>query len=132
MVKQLKQVAYVLVVVLVVYVAFNVIGVGCPIKFLTGISCAGCGMTRAYISMLKGNLKTAFYFHPLFPVPMLYLVYYIGVKDKVSHHLDKTLMCFVIFLFVAVYLYRLFFSDNTVVIFDPKSGLLYKVLDYII
>ncbi|MDE7047571.1 MAG: DUF2752 domain-containing protein, partial [Lachnospiraceae bacterium] len=34
--------------VLMVYGLFTVLGIGCPIKFITGISCMGCGMTRAW------------------------------------------------------------------------------------
>ena len=41
-------------------------GIGCPIKFATGISCPGCGMTRAWLAALQGNFGLAFAMHPLF------------------------------------------------------------------
>ena len=34
--------------VVVLYTAMESIGITCPIKFITGISCAGCGMSRAW------------------------------------------------------------------------------------
>jgi len=36
----------------------------CPFKALTGIPCPGCGMTRALISMAKGDFHAAFGYNP--------------------------------------------------------------------
>ena len=53
-----------------VYVAFiTLTGIGCPIRFFIGISCPGCGMSRAVL--LKGLLLrsfsvAAFRMHPCF------------------------------------------------------------------
>ncbi len=41
-------------------------GIGCPIRYLTGVPCPGCGMTRAWLSALHGDLAAAFAYHPLF------------------------------------------------------------------
>lgn len=38
--------------VVVLYVILESFGVTCPIKYITGISCAGCGMSRAWIALL--------------------------------------------------------------------------------
>lgn len=49
-----------------VYVAFiTLTGIGCPIRFSTGISCPGCGMSRAVLLMLSGHFRAAFRMHPL-------------------------------------------------------------------
>ena len=49
-----------------VYVAFiTLTGIGCPIRFFTGISCPGCGMSRAVLLMLSGHFQAAFRMHPL-------------------------------------------------------------------
>lgn len=128
MVKQAKQVVSVCCVIVMFYVVLNVIGIGCPIKFLTGLSCAGCGMTRAYISLLRGDLKSAFYYHPLFLVPLFYVAYYIVVRNNVSHCMDKKIMYFIIFIFISVYVYRLMFLKDTVVTFDFKAGAIFKLL----
>ena len=47
----------------------SVFGITCPILFLTGISCAGCGMSRAWIALLHFNIHEAFMYHPLFFLP---------------------------------------------------------------
>ena len=55
--------------VVVLYVILESFGVTCPIKYITGISCAGCGMSRAWISLLHFNIHDAFMYHPLFFLP---------------------------------------------------------------
>lgn len=48
--------------------------VPCMFKTLFGIPCFGCGMTRAYLSLLHLDLAAAFSYHPMFwSVPILYL-----------------------------------------------------------
>lgn len=36
----------------------------CLIHLLTGLQCPGCGISRMLISMLYGDFRTAFSFHP--------------------------------------------------------------------
>lgn len=52
--------------VVVLYVVLENLGITCPIKFFTGISCAGCGMSRAWLSVLRLDMAGAFRYHPLF------------------------------------------------------------------
>lgn len=48
--------------------------VPCLFKTFFGIPCPGCGMTRAYLSLLHLDFAAAFSFHPMFwSVPILYL-----------------------------------------------------------
>ena len=53
-------------------------------QYIFRIDCPGCGMTRAYISLLHGDVITAFSFHPMFwSVPLCLLLYlYDGVLFK--------------------------------------------------
>ena len=48
------------------YLLLAALGHGCPIRWLTGIPCPGCGLSRAYLALLSGNLQGDFVFHPLF------------------------------------------------------------------
>lgn len=50
-------------VVVLLYLILEGFGITCPIKFLTGISCAGCGMSRAWIAVFYLYFARAFYFH---------------------------------------------------------------------
>ena len=41
-------------------------GIGCPVRFVTGVPCPGCGLTRAWLALLSGEPRVALAFHPLF------------------------------------------------------------------
>ncbi len=40
----------------------------CPMAGLLGIPCPGCGLTRAGLALLRGDVSTALHLHPLSPV----------------------------------------------------------------
>jgi len=52
----------------------------CPIKLIFGVDCPGCGMTRAYKALLRLDLKSAFSYHELFPIPLIVVIYQIFRK----------------------------------------------------
>jgi hypothetical protein len=37
----------------------------CPIALLTGTACPGCGMTRAVVALVQGDLRSSWDAHPL-------------------------------------------------------------------
>jgi hypothetical protein len=57
----------------------------CPTAFFLGIPCPGCGMTRAALALLHGDLRAAFGFHPLAPlvVPLMTVIVGKAVVDYV-------------------------------------------------
>jgi len=78
----------------------------CLIKRLTGFPCPGCGMTRALIEFVKGNLSGAFEWHPLFwLVPIFIAAIFFYVKKPAKW--NKISLYAIAFLFVAVYVVRL-------------------------
>ena len=44
----------------------------CPYKKYFGIDCFGCGMQRALIQLLKGNIVESFHLYPAL-IPMIFL-----------------------------------------------------------
>lgn len=115
--------------VLLIYILFT----GCPIKLLTGISCAGCGMSRAYFSLLHLNFREAFHYHPLFPCPVIFVAVYIMTKLGFSQKAAKVIYGVMAFLFIAVYIYRMITPyDGNIVVFEPQNGLIFKGIQYII
>ena len=52
----------------------------CPTRYIFGIPCAACGMTRAFLSAAKLDFKAAFYYHPLFGIIGIELIYLIFRK----------------------------------------------------
>lgn len=41
-------------------------GGGCLLKDIFDIPCPSCGMSRAFLSLIMGDIKAALHFHPLF------------------------------------------------------------------
>lgn len=46
----------------------------CPVYSIFGVPCPCCGVTRAWIAFLKGELLLAFRYHGLFPLIPVFLV----------------------------------------------------------
>lgn len=46
----------------------------CPLKIVTGYECAGCGVQRAFHSLLHFRLLDAFKFNPLFVISIPFLI----------------------------------------------------------
>lgn len=110
------------------YFVSHITGIGCPIKFLTGISCGGCGMTRAWLSVAALDIKGAFYYHPLVFVPPVYCGVY-AARRKIGERIFKIITNCFAFLFLAVYLIRLFDPGDSVVTFDIENGLIIKIFN---
>lgn len=117
--------------IVLLYGAFAFSGIGCPIKFLTGISCAGCGMTRAWMAVLQGDLRAAWNYHPLFwTIPTALAVGFIRQR------LNKKMLNISLFIFAAVfvivYVYRLLDPADEIVVFAPWDGLIGQALSNIL
>jgi len=52
-------------------VSLSLPGWDCPFFRLTGIPCPGCGLTRAVILLLKGDLQASLRFHAFAPLVLL-------------------------------------------------------------
>ena len=112
-----------------VILIFYITGIGCPIKWLTGISCAGCGLTRACLSALQLDFAAAFSYHPLFFMIPIVVVLYI-CKDKMPKQVQNVLMWVIAGAFLMVYLIRLVDTSDTIVIIDWKLGLIGRIFSF--
>ena len=114
-------------IIVIVYSILFLTGIGCPIKFVTGISCAGCGMTRAWWCLLQGKIREAVAFHPLcFMVPVAVLWYFF--RDKLPKRLFYGGVVLVITVFIAVYIVRMLNPEDSIVIFNPKDSIFFRLL----
>ncbi len=88
--------------------------IDCFFKSVTGIGCITCGITRAYLSLLSGDISAAFYYHPLFwLIVPLYLVLFF--RRKFSQRFVLIFSFAAITAFTAVYIARLFFIPNSLI-----------------
>ena len=102
----------------------------CPIKWVTGISCPGCGMTRAVLSALRLDFAAAFYYHPLWCVLLPAAVALLILRAKGKMRAFRILLYLLIAAFLAVYLWRIFCGDGIVVAFAPERSLPARIVDY--
>lgn len=113
--------------VVVLYTAMELIGITCPIKFITGISCAGCGMSRAWMAFLQLDIAKAFEYHPLFwlvPIAVIVLL----CKSKINIKIYKIIIFTIIIMFAIVYICRLIWSGDDVVVFEPEKNILFRII----
>lgn len=108
------------------YVLLESVGITCPIRFLTGVSCAGCGMSRAWLALARLDLDAARQFHPLFwlPVPAAGLLLF---RRRVPERVFTVGMTACGVLFLVVYLIR-FFLPGDIVVFAPQQGLVWRAV----
>ena len=50
----------------------------CPTASLFGIPCPSCGLTRASLALLRGDLHSAMHFHPLAPLLLPLIALLVG------------------------------------------------------
>ena len=109
------------------YGILQLFGITCPIKFLTGVSCPGCGMTRAWLSVVvRHDLSEAFRYHPLFWIVLPALPFFVSMRLRRSP-VTGPLTIAAAAAMVLVYFYRMFFTKGDIVVFEPKNGLIFKV-----
>lgn len=113
--------------VVVLYVILESFGVTCPIKYITGISCAGCGMSRAWIALLHFNIHEAFMYHPLFFLPPVVVIVML-FKSKINIKFYKIFMFTMAGAFVIVYLYRMFIGTGDIVVFEPQNNIVFRII----
>ncbi|MBO6254499.1 MAG: DUF2752 domain-containing protein [Bacteroidaceae bacterium] len=129
--KKIKDAILTILAVAFVYTIFYITGIGCPIKFLTGVSCMGCGMTRAYLSLLRLDFAGAFRYHPLFPIPAIAAVLFL-FRSRISQKIVNFLLFTTIALFSIIYLLRILNPSDTVVVFEPANGAVVRGIHMIV
>ncbi len=118
-----------MVAVAIFYGVLFALGVTCPIKALTGVSCPGCGMTRAWLSLLRGDLAAAWDYHPLFALPAIALPFYFA-RRKIPRTC-RALAVIALALMIAVYILRMFDPACEVVVFRPSESLIARAARYL-
>lgn len=122
----LKRVVIISIIILSYVVFLKLLGMTCIFKNMFGVSCPGCGMTRACISALTFNFKQAFYYHPLWIalIPTVLLLIYFYLKEHKK--LFKITIIISLCLLIGVYIIRLIFGDHNIVYIDFTKGYIYS------
>lgn len=125
--KDRKELICAVTAVVVLYTAMESIGITCPIKFITGISCAGCGMSRAWLAFLRLDMAKAFEYHPLFGLPPIAVIVLL-CKSKINIKIYKIIIFTIILMFAIVYICRLIWSGDDIVVFEPQNNILFRII----
>ena len=99
----------------------------CPSLFLLGIPCPFCGMTRAFLCVLHGDILKAFYYHPLWPVVLAAGVVFLLVRMKILRLSDQLInigASVVGILFLICFILR-HINNSPVVQIDLSRGFLF-------
>lgn len=113
------------------YAAMQLVGITCPILFTTGVSCPGCGMSRAWLHLLQLDVAGAFAFHPLFWLPPVAAAGFL-LRKRMPERVYRGGIVAVCVLFMAVYAVRLFTPEDLIVVWEPTQGFIYKLLSSVL
>ena len=119
-----KELFHTVLCVLLVAAIYSVIG--CPIRLFTGISCPGCGMTRAWMCVLSLDFDKAFYYHPLWPLPAVFVLAWLWVRKRNGKVYRLMIYAGAALLLIA-YALRLYMRHPVIQI-NPFGGLLVQGL----
>ena len=116
----LKEMAGIAAIVIVAALVLYATGIGCPIKFLTGVSCPGCGLTRAWFEALQGNLLRAVAYHPLFwTVPVIIVL--ACTRSERYHRVIVAALFLAIVAFIVLWAWRLAMPADTALLVDAGT-----------
>jgi len=87
----------------------------CSLRVALGVYCPGCGGTRSFFSLLKGDILHSFTYNPIVPIGFILLILFyieyvlciLGIDKKVIPR-NKQLLLLVSGLFTVFYILRNF------------------------
>ena len=85
------------------------------------------GMSRAWMAVLRGDFRRAFYFHPLWSLPPLALALWM-LRERIPRMLYRGLLGLMIAAFLLVWIVRFFIPGQDIVVFAPWNGLAGRLL----
>ena len=96
----MKKKYFTMLVIPLIIIVISLLGLyNCPIRYIFGLTCPMCGITRAITSLLNFDIKGSFYYHAGWPiVVILVFLYILYIFDKFKFT-KKTIFI--------IYIYRL-------------------------
>ncbi|MDO4960310.1 MAG: DUF2752 domain-containing protein [Eubacteriales bacterium] len=128
--KQITEDLQLIAAILLAVLLMDLSGIGCPIKFLTGIPCAGCGMSRALLALCRADIRTAVQYHPLSVLMPAAFAAWIFRRHIPKRVFDA--LCFLLAgMFVLVYIFRMASGDPVLGI-NVENGFFIHIIKEVI
>ncbi len=113
-------------------VVFSVLlDTACIIKYLTGVPCPSCGITRAHLEFFRLNFSGAFMMHPLFFYSLIAVCLGIWTFFKPEIAKSKVFNIFIgalVLVFIAAYITRMILFYPHTAPMDHKDDSLFGVI----
>lgn len=116
--------------ILILYFILNLFNIACFLKYLIGISCPFCGMSRAILALVQLDFKSAFYYHPLFwfILPSIFFIIH-SPKPLFGNKTYQTIYYFISgTIIVIVYIIRLFILKSSIININFSNSILYLLI----
>lgn len=76
--EDIKQIRYAIIPVLIYFITTKIVfGYTCIFRILFNIECPGCGLTRAFYSLLKGNIRESLHYNYTLPFWLFTIILFI-------------------------------------------------------
>jgi hypothetical protein len=102
---------FIIIIVLIIVFILSILGIyKCPYRLLFGIPCPTCGLTRAFISLLSFDFKSAFKYHSLYFLVIIGFIFYTLEEFNIisiSNKIKNIFIVICIILFMIYYIYRI-------------------------
>lgn len=103
----IKHFFYILLIFTIFFVLYF-LKIPCFFRFFTRIPCPSCGMTRAFLSLIKLNFYESFCYHPLL-IPALIAAFIAVHINSSSFKMNKKFCNFYLYAFITIFLVVYFF-----------------------
>lgn len=124
--KKLKEYSTLALTVLLVIALMYVSGIGCPIRYMTGIPCPGCGMTRAAVALVTLDFAQALYYHPMIFALPVFAVLFLWARYKGKS--GNWILGFACVCLIVTYLIRIFILKDSALEVDMAWGRIGRVI----
>ena len=120
--KRIINILIILGTVFFIYLVVNVFDLDCIFKSIFGIRCPGCGLTRAFRSILSGNLIKAFKYNILsIPIFISIIVIFISMiidiilnRINTIKYIDKLFSKYYVFIIIIIFITMIINNINKI------------------
>ncbi|MFA7674099.1 MAG: DUF2752 domain-containing protein [Clostridia bacterium] len=131
MYEDIKKIWIAVVVMICYLVSFSLIfHEVCPVKLTIGFPCAGCGMVRAFLLVIRFRFAEAYAMHPGIYAVLITFVIFIILRyftDADPKWIKIAVLITLVFLII-LYVYRLFTSFGTEPLVINENALLFRLM----